>query len=822
MMLEKLEIYPYQRVAESAARKKSKKKWDPRALFKKLKWNGRILPQASSISLKDMLSVENGLLALGVLIMARAFVLGELLPFVFAYIAAFGEKEKSRSIFLAFFAVLGFCTVLQGFELWSNILAVSIMAGIIYNIEIPSDKRLWGLPLLTISLVFVIKSLLLLSQGLSLYTEMIIVFEAMIAGVLSFVFINASDVINEKKALPNFAFEDIAAFLLLGIGVIMGLHDIEVAGLNLSSILCRLGILIAAFLWGSGGGTMVGVMSGIIPSISSSIFAQSLGMYALSGLLAGLFKNFGRLGVIIGFMLGNLAISLFLPEKQASILGIWETGIASLIFFFIPDSLKEKVPVQTLGPVHSLPGKELQHIDSRMQEAACNHIENIAGVFEELGSTLVDDSSIKRKKQETAYLNYLYDEISHEFCERCSRYEICWNRECYNTSQEMLDIFTLVETEGELSYDNCPAEFKRRCIYARELLNAVNKLFERLQLNEYWSGKFDESRKLVATQLKEVSRVIKDLAKEMKIQSTVDMQLREQILKRCKKMEINIKDCTPIRNGEQLLIKVLANSCHNARECEVQIAAAISSLLGEKMEVSQKKCPRFWGRGECEFTLNRAFAYRVVSGAAQVGKEEVSGDSFTIATLKEGKELIALSDGMGVGEKANCESQAAVRLLENLLNSGFDKEVALNTINSVLQLRSTSESFATLDMIMIDLYTAEVNFIKIASAPSFIKRGKRVGIVRSNSLPIGILENVDIVSEKRALFPRDIIVMASDGLLEVSREMDGEEWIKDFLTAVDETDPQRLAEMIMNKALAICGGKPADDMTVICMYIDLN
>jgi stage II sporulation protein E len=84
------------------------------------------------------------------------------------------------------------------------------------------------------------------------------------------------------------------------------------------------------------------------------------------------------------------------------------------------------------------------------------------------------------------------------------------------------------------------------------------------------------------------------------------------------------------------------------------------------------------------------------------------------------------------------ESQAAVRLLENLLNSGFDRDVTLRTINSVLQLKSSTDTFATLDMLMIDLFTAEVDFIKVGSAPSFIRRGRRVGVVTSNSLPIGI------------------------------------------------------------------------------------
>jgi stage II sporulation protein E len=123
---------------------------------------------------------------------------------------------------------------------------------------------------------------------------------------------------------------------------------------------------------------------------------------------------------------------------------------------------------------------------------------------------------------------------------------------------------------------------------------------------------------------------------------------------------------------------------------------------------------------------------------------------------------------------------------------------------------------------MIDLYTAELDVIKVGSAPSFIKRGKKVWVVTSNSVPIGILDNLDVISEKRALYPRDIIIMVSDGVLEASRDIGREFWIQEFLADVDEKDPQILAEMIINKALSLCHGQPTDDMTVICMYVELN
>ena len=73
-------------------------------------------------------------------------------------------------------------------------------------------------------------------------------------------------------------------------------------------------------------------------------------------------------------------------------------------------------------------------------------------------------------------------------------------------------------------------------------------------------------------------------------------------------------------------------------------------------------------------------------GIANVQKagNEVSGDSIINTRLKDGKYLVAISDGMGAGEKAKESSKQALKMLENLLMSGFDKETSLELINTSL------------------------------------------------------------------------------------------------------------------------------------------
>jgi len=99
----------------------------------------------------------------------------------------------------------------------------------------------------------------------------------------------------------------------------------------------------------------------------------------------------------------------------------------------------------------------------------------------------------------------------------------------------------------------------------------------------------------------------------------------------------------------------------------------------------------------------------------------------------------------GLGPKAECNSKLAIKMLEKMLSSGFDKCTALELINSNLMLRNIEdEAFSTIDMSIVDLYKGEGEFVKLSAAPTFIKRDDEVKIIKNLSLPVGIIKEVDI------------------------------------------------------------------------------
>src|SRR5699024_1674953 len=167
-----------------------------------------------------------------------------------------------------------------------------------------------------------------------------------------------------------------------------------------------------------------------------------------------------------------------------------------------------------------------------------------------------------------------------------------------------------------------------------------------------------------------------------------------------------------------------------------------------------------------------------VANAAK-GGGLISGDSYTTIEIGAGKYAMAISDGMGNGERANEESGETLRLLQQILQTGIPEQVAIKSINSILSLRTTDEMFATLDLAVINLHNAFVRFLKIGSTPSFIKRGDKILNIEASNLPMGIIQEFDVDIVNDQLKAEDLLIMMSDGIFEGPKNIQNMDmWIK--------------------------------------------
>ena len=215
------------------------------------------------------------------------------------------------------------------------------------------------------------------------------------------------------------------------------------------------------------------------------------------------------------------------------------------------------------------------------------------------------------------------------------------------------------------------------------------------------------------------------------------------------------------------------------------------------------------------------FKIEVASSTATKSDSEVSGDSYIKTVLRDGKYMMAISDGMGSGPRAKHSSETVIKMLKRLLTTGFDKDVSIGLINSSVNLNSSEETYATIDISVFDNTTGNIEFIKNGACPTFIKTNKNVEVVKAVSLPAGIVDNIDLVVYDKDLKGGEIIVMCSDGILESNTELTNKEiWVKELLENIETDDIKRIADILIQESIDNGLGKAKDDMTVLVAKVN--
>lgn len=322
---------------------------------------------------------------------------------------------------------------------------------------------------------------------------------------------------------------------------------------------------------------------------------------------------------------------------------------------------------------------------------------------------------------------------------------------------------------------------------------------------------------MVTEQMKAASAIIGSLAYEIGKVEHFDRNVSLALQEKAAILECPLSGVRVTGQNGATMIEATKDSCHGRRECMNTILPLAASVLGEKL-VLRAECGSEQKKKKCTLHMQVAKRFHVETGTASFAKEGqgVCGDTCAVIPLYKGKMALILSDGMGSGNQAAVESSMAVKFLQRLLTAGFDVDVAVKTVNSMLLLRTPEESFVTIDMAIIDTYSGETEFLKVGSAPSFLKRVREVRTIKSSSLPIGILQQIEITPVKTVVVDGDYIVMVSDGIADVPQSsLDKENWLANFLRRGGNVKPQGLAEQVLAQAMLLSGNRIHDDMTVM-------
>ena len=617
------------------------------------------------------------------------------------------------------------------------------------------------------------------------------------------------------------------------------LGDFKILGLQISNIISILLVLILGWkngiLVGTTSGVTVGVVLGIITNANPILIAS----FALSGMIAGILSKFGKIGVIVGFIGGNLLLTYVYNGALVELICFKEILVASLALILIPNKLEINIS-NILGKDEYLE----EGAKYRLQESTetieklkdvSDVINQMSNTYKEVAATTVDEKEILDNNREI-FIEELENKIEP------LKENILYD-DMVNENEEIVrDIFDFLNKNDKINRENLLEIFKNHNSYIvgfdsydislkiekdiRNMLIAINDAYNASKINFVIKAKVNQANQNMSNQLDGVSKAIQNITKDIKEEHTEFEKQKKEILTLCRQRNINVLDVEIKReNTGRYIIKIYLNTCDKKEiiECPTKkIEEILRKIFNEDIIIQEEKCGMKLEQNICYQTYISKDKYTMQIGIAKKNKDgqSVSGDSSIQIKLKDGKYLIALSDGMGSGPEARKSSQIAVKMLGRLLSNGFDKETSIELINSTILTNPEKETYATLDTMILDLYSGSAEYIKNGAAPTFVKHKKNVDIIKNIALPTGIINNVDLIVFDRDLENEDIIVMCTDGIIDSNKEYKNREiWVKNILENIETENAQKIADIIIKEAVDNNYGKAEDDMSIIVIKI---
>lgn len=740
--------------------------------------------------------------ALGGVILGQAVLFGGVRPFALSYLAASMLKERRMGVA----AAAGILAALAAGGV-NGLGVCEMMLVCLLTLVFWPDKwrqTSWlAAPLVAAGADLVVKSLFWLALTLEV-SLLDIAAESALLGIMVLVMQNVLTSVRELWSWQSLTLEEKISWFVLMLALLLGLGSWQIAGLDIQSVCSRVVVLAAASMAGCGGGAAVGVAVGLVPALAGSISTAAIGFYGLAGVLGGLFRTVGRWGVWVGFLAGNLLLMLWFANSPQLILTIIETVLAGLIFAALPLKTEEVVSVMQQPSCKVL-----------RQEGERDKIARISRIFIGLSEELKGEETTSRDEQVLNALEGMYRRVYLQVCHSCARREQCWERDSQQLYQAFSQACDVLEQQGIGQGSAFSRVFENNCPRTAQLEVALLNQIDLIKQREHYREQVTLAKETVAKQLAGIGQVVEELAKE----SDYGRLAEKKILTLAGKDHLQLEKVRVYENETEdweiaLQLKYFAED------------EAVTELLQNRLSKWLKReykmaelISRDREQGIWQARLLPEAGPEVTVGAAVETKSgsSASGDSWQMMRLAPGKTAVVLSDGMGSGEEAKRQSQTTVKLLEQLLLGGADHQLALEIVNAVLLLRSDEESFATVDLTLLDTLGQQMEFIKISAAPSFVKRRGQVRAFRSTTLPVGILNEVDADQQTYPLEKGDLLVMMSDGAFEAYEE--GLTVWPQIIAELPTEEPQMAADYLLALAVGCYGREPSDDLTVIVVKV---
>lgn len=517
-------------------------------------------------------------------------------------------------------------------------------------------------------------------------------------------------------------------------------------------------------------------------------------LIAFSAAASCVFSKYGKIARAAGFLFVSTLSMLITGIDE----GMWrilaECAAAAAAFIIVPI---EKISV----PESDFSDRTIALMLRERLNFAADAISGIGA-----GINAAADS-LDRKY--TATLEELPEKAADRCCRSCPNSMSCWGKNYELFHAEFARLAGQLRAGCELTEFSMSPECSSICVNKRGVIKAVKSEYSRFLSVMTDERRVRELRRIYTDQLaglRDILRDMGDLRTEIKTsnRSRAAEKRAERILAE-NGMELPQAFVMTDRRGR---LRFEAYAATEPRVEPEYLGTLLSRSLGRELETPEIS----GGSGRCRITTSEKNALSAKLGAFQIprGSNRVCGDCYEAFTDAAGILYVILSDGMGSGSRARVDSAMACTVLSKLLKSGISLKVALETVNTVLMVKSADESFATLDICRIDLNSGECAVYKAGASTTYIKSKDKLVRAALSSPPAGTGGRLSVPAQKFTVSSGDVVIMMTDGIVP------DEKWLLRELSK--RVDPEDLSERIAKAARSSENARD-DDISVIALVV---
>lgn len=597
--------------------------------------------------------------------------------------------------------------------------------------------------------------------------------------------------------------EELASMVITVDLVFMALVPVTLGGFSIGRTLTAVLILAASRFGGVSGGAISGTAVGFAVALCQND-AKLVCLYALSGLVSGLFSS-SRIMGILGFLVPSfISIGTF---------GIDDTTLAMIIEILLGIAVFLLLPKRICIVAAALfsPPVRLESLEG-MRKSLVMRLKRASSALCDVSST-IDEVAKRLKRINSPDPSSMFTGCEETVCVGCSFRINCWETERHATFKA-LGLLSDGIREGNSSLRAVAPDFAKKCLRPDTLEETLKRLYSEYLGRLSAEERIDSVRGVVSDQFDGISDMLLDLSHEFDTARRYDLDTAEIVVSALREIGLLTTDCS------------CATDKYGRMSIEAKLHSVGENIINRKriLDQLQVACERRFEPPTVQqvdnvfyITITERANITPEVGVMQLPANElgVCGDAYSYFGDGSGKYYMLISDGMGTGGRAAVDGAMTAGLTERLLKAGFGFDCSLRIVNSALLYKSSEESLSTVDIACIDLYTGETELYKAGAAPTLVRRSGKVGRAESHSLPVGILRDVGFDRSTITLKHGDAVILLSDGATTA-----GTDWISQELEENIDLTAQQLAERIAEAARRRADGNHPDDITVMVTLLN--